>query len=413
MSQQNRNKPEWKSKMILSALLALAIFINSTACASALGITPGRKTIDFQPGIEETGAFTINNNEHKQFNAYIYAEGELANYISFEKNLVRFNESDNSKDFQYRVKLPERIDTPGDHWAKIVIMELPYGWEAPEGESRLIAAVGVIHQLRVKVPYPGKYMQLDLSVQEAAPNESVKFYVKLHNLGKEDIAKAQATIEIRGPTNEVIAAMETESKSLKSMQSGELLTVWNANVNPGMYNVKATVRYDGETGHAEKNFYVGNMLIDVLDITVKDFELGGIAKFDIHAESKWNQPISAVYAQMIINDLKENKVADFKSSSVDVGPFERAHIYAYWDTEGVDEGEYVSKLILHYAERTTEREIKTYVSLDAIRTEIVGGVSGGVVTAQGAAEQSPILILAAILIAVNMGWFIYFIRRKR
>jgi len=398
--------------IMLAALIAMIIFINSTSYVSALGVTPGRTTIDFEPGMEKTLSFTITNNEHKQFNAYVYVEGDLRDYITFDQNIISFNESDNSHGLTYEVRLPQRLDPPGDHWGKIVIMELPMGWEAPEGETRIIATVAVIHQIRVKVPYPGKFMQLDLLIQEAVPNESVKFFVKMYNLGKEDIAKAQATIQILGSTNEVIASIEAGPCAVKSMQRGELTAVWQAQANPGLYHALVTVRYDGEAGHVEKNFYIGNMLVDVLDVSVKEFRLGGIAKFDILAESMWNQPIPGVYAQMVINDEQENKVADFKSASVDMEPYERAHLYAYWDTQGVQEGDYITRLILHYAGRETAKEVKTHVGLEAIRTEIIG-VSVGAVTAEEAGlEQYPIILLVAVLIAINLGWFLYFRKRK-
>ena len=292
-------------------------------------------------------------------------------------------------------------------------MELPADWEAPEGETRIIATVAVIHQLRVKVPYPGKYMQLDLLVQDALPNESVKFFVKMYNLGTEDIADAQATIQILGPTNEVIDTIETGTQGVKSMQRGELTSAWKANANPGLYHAIVTVRYDGEAGKAEKNFYIGNMLVDVLDVSVKDFRLGGIAKFDILAESMWNQPIDDVYAQMVVSDGSESKVADFKSASIDMEPYERTHLYAYWDTEGVNEGDYIAKLTLHYAGRTVEKEVNTRVGLESILTEIVGVSVGAITADQPGFEQSPVVILVVILVAINLGWFLYFRRRRR
>jgi hypothetical protein len=412
MSRQSRSKViEWR--LMLVAAIALLIFISSACPAAAIGVTPGRTTIDFEPGADKSVSFTITNNDHKQFNAYIYVEGDMKDYITFDKQIIPFNESDNSKVFTYRVKLPQRIDPPGDHWGKIIVMELPAGWEAPEGETRIIATVAVIHQLRVKVPYPGKFMQIDLTIQEAVPNESVKFFVKLYNLGKEDLAKAQATIEVFGPTNEVIATVDTEPVAVKSMERGELIAAWKAQVNPGMYHAVVTVRYDGEVGKTDKNFYVGNMLIDLLDVTVKDFKLGGIAKFDILAESRWNQPIPGVYAHLIVNDNKGDKVADFKSASVDMSPFERAHLYAYWDTEGVNEGEYLTKMTLNYADRSSEKEIRTKIGLSSITTEISGVSVGAVTSEEAVLQQYPVVLLVAVLIAINFAWFMYFRKRKK
>jgi hypothetical protein len=410
MSKQNRNRVS--GRLALSVAMAFIIFIGSAGFVSALGVTPGRKTMDFEPGLDQEISFTIVNNDHRAFNAYIYTEGDLKDYITFDKEIVEFNESDNSKPFTYRIRLPEKLDPPGDHWGRIIVMELPTGMEVPEGVTQIVATVAVMHQLRVKVPYPGRFMQLELSIQEAVPNESVKFFIKMYNLGTEDIAKAQAVIDIMGPTNEVIATIETDPKSVGSMSREELTAVWNARVNPGKYHAVATVRYDGEAGKVEDNFYVGNMLVDVMDVSVKDFRLGGIAKFDVLAESKWNQPIPGVYAHLIINDEQDNKVADFRSASIDMQPFERAHLYAYWDTEGVSEGEYVTRLSLNYGDRSTEREIRTKVGLNSITTEIIG-ISVGAVTAQGGLlDQYPIIILVVILIAINFSWFLYFRKRK-
>ncbi|MBN2330684.1 MAG: hypothetical protein JXC85_02615 [Candidatus Aenigmarchaeota archaeon] len=413
MSRQSRSDGMMNAKLILAVMLALLAFSGSAGLASALGVTPGRTTVDFEPGLEKKLSFTITNNEHKKFDAYIYIEGDLSEYITLDRDILSFEETDNSKGVEYTVRLPERIDTPGDHWAKIITLELPKGFSESEGNMQVTGTVAVIHQLRVKVPYPGRYVQLDLLVQDAPPNESVRFFVKLYNLGKEDIASARATIQILGPTNEVIDTIETGSTAIKSMERGELTAAWKADANPGMYHAAVTVRYDGEIGKVEKNFYVGNMLIEVLGVSVKDFRLGGVAKFDIQAESMWNQPIEDVYAQMVISDASDNKVADFKSASTDVAPYERTHLYAYWDTEGVNEGDYVARLTLNYAGRTVERELKTKVGLESIITEIVG-VSVGAVTGEGSAtDQSMIMILVVALISINLAWFMYFRKRIR
>jgi len=137
-----------------------------------------------------------------------------------------------------------------------------------------------------------------------------------------------------------------------------------------------------------------------------------VAKFDILTESKWNQPISDVYAHMIITDDGDNKVADFKSASVDMDVFEKAHLFAYWDTEGVMEGEYMAKLALHYGERVTEREIKTKVGLTSIRMDFLGG-AGAVTSEEDLLSQYPIIMLVAVLVAINLGWFMYFRKKKR
>jgi len=413
MSKQSRNKGNLNTRLILSVLLALVVFINSAGYASALGVTPGRTTIDFEPGLEKTPSFTILNDEHKAFNAYVYVEGELKDYITLDQYYIGFEASDDLKGFTYKVELPERL-SPGDHWGKIVVLEQPSGLQDLEGKMQVTGTVAVVHQLRVKVPRQGKYAQLYFSIQEAEPNETVKFYVQIDNMGKEDIIDAKATIEIVGPNNERLATLKAGSVSIKSMEGGKLVAYWKADVKPGEYYATAIVSYDEETRRLGKNFQVGRMFIDVLDVSVKNFRLGGIAKFDILAESMWNKPISGVYADMTVKDIYGRRIANFKSAVADIEAHAKTDLYAYWDTEGVVEGNYNSSLTLHYSGFATEKNLITHVSLNAIRTEIVG-VSVGAVTAEAPEpEQYTITLLLAILIiiAINLGWFLYSRKRR-
>lgn len=409
MSRQNRFR-------LLSCIAAFLLVLGlSAVTAGAIGVTPGRKTVDFAPDLHERARFTILNNEHKKFNALVYAEGYMSGYVDIGEEIVVFEESDNSKEVEYSIDLPSEMKDPGDHWAKIVVMEMPPGLEEEDIEGEVvIATTAVIHQLRVKVPYPGKFARLDLSVNEGEPGEETTFFVKVSNLGEEDIHKAYATIDILGPTNEVIATLESEEINVDSRERGEIIIPWKANVEAGRYHAVATVNYDGEVGVVEKNFAVGALKIDVLKIEVNNFRLGGVAKFEISVENKWNQRIDDVYAEMIINDDKGNRIASFKSASVDVEPLKRSSLYSYWDTEGVDKGKYEGRLLLHYAGKTTEKTLKTYITIDDIETEIVG-VTARAITRSGAAAGpgADLLVpLVVILVFINLGWFLYFRRRK-
>ncbi len=406
MSGQNRFRG---LVVVLSVLLALGMF---SQLVQGIGVTPGRKTIDFEPGISQEVTFTIINSDHKEFNALVYTEGDLKDYVTLEKNLVEFKEYENSKPFTYTVRLPESLEDPGEHWAKIVVMEMPPGMEAEEIKGQfVIATTAVLHQLLVKVPYPGKYAEADLIVNEAQPQEMVNFFVKVLNIGTQDIVSARATIEIRGPTNEVIDTIETEDVPIKSKERKDLAASWKAEVNPGVYHAVAVLSYDGKTARAEKNFYVGNLLIEVKDVTVRGFKLGGVARFNILVESKWNEKIENVYAEMVITDSKGDTMASVKSASVDVEPLKEETLLAYWDTEGVEKGVYDAKVILHYAGKTTEKELKTYIELESITTEIIG-VTARAVRAEEGGGYDIITPLVIILIMINAGWFFYFRRRK-
>jgi len=410
-------KMSWQSRRNALVLITavLVMFSLGAANAKAIGLTPGRTTIDFEPNLEKSVTFTIINNEHKEMKALVYLEGDISSYIVLEKNIIEFNETDNSKDFEYKLKLPEKIDKPGDHWGKIIVMEMPPGMNAEKMEGQfVVATTAVVHQVRLRVPYSGKYAEIELTVNDVEPNGTATFFVKVFNFGTENIYKAFATVDIMGPTNEKIASMESEAIAIESKKTGDIMVPWDANVNPGSYNAVVTLNYDGTTAKIEKNFAVGAMRLEVLDVKVRNFVLGGIAKFEINVENKWNQKIDNVFGEMIISNQKGDQVASFKSASIDVDPLQRATLYAYWDTEGVEKGTYDAKLILHYAGKTSEKLLKTQVELESIQTEIIGVTARAITTKGGAGPGADILVpLVLILVMINAGWFFYFRRRKK
>ncbi len=406
MSRQSRCKAA-------NLALVLAIFILASiafsADAHAIGVTPGRKTIDFVPGLEQQISFTILNNEHKEFKALVYAEGDLKDHVYAEKSLVEFTEDKDSEQFTYTIRLPSDIEEPGDHWARIIVMELPPGQTENKG-SLVLATTAVVHQLKVKVPYPGKFATAELKVSDVQPGQPINFYITLLNVGEEDIGQAWATIDIMGATNERIATIETGKMSIKSKDRGELVAAWNADINPGTYHAVATVHYDDKVTRTEKNFAVGNMLIDVLDVSVKDFRLGGIAKFNIEVESKWSEKITGVYAEMEVLRPNGDVMTTFKSVSVDIEPMGRATLYAYWDTEGVEKGDYNINLKLHYAGKVSENKIDTYVGFDSIETNLEAGITGQAIFYTGEAGAADInmyiIILVVVLVGINGFWFL-------
>jgi hypothetical protein len=409
MSGQNR------LRCVALVLAALVVFGMGAANAKAIGLTPGRTTIDFEPGAEKTITFTIINNEHKEFNALVYVEGDMKEAVAIDKNIVEFKETDNSKEFQFRFRTPDKVDKPGEYWTKVVVMEMPAGMEAEKLEGQVvIATTAVIHQVKVKVPYPGKYVDLELAINEAEPDGTAMFFVKIMNLGTEKVYKAFATLDILGPTNEKIDTLESEAIAVESKNTGELIIPWVVNVNPGIYHAVVTVNYDGQVAKIEKNFGVGALRIEVLDVKVRNFVLGEIAKFEIEVENKWNQRIENVFAEMIINNEKGDHVASPKSASIDVESLQRATLYAYWDTQGIEKGVYDVKMILHYADKTAEKMLKTNVQLESIETEFVGVTARAITAKGGAGPGADYLVpLVLILIMINAGWFFYFRRKKK
>lgn len=393
-------------------LITLAIiFISLTTNAFAIGITPGRIIIDYEPGKEQSGTFKVLNNEQKDMQVLIYLAGELNQTITLYDAIVPFSSIEGEKEFNYDIKLPQEITEPGDHQTQIIAMELP---TVEGGGAYVGATVAVATQVIIRVPYPGKYLKASLEVQSAQPGGEITFIVPLLSLGEQDIAEARAKIDILGPTNEVINSIETNTISIPAKTKKELAAKWKADVNPGNYHAVATVFYDGKSARAEKTFSIGNLFIEVVDIKVSEFTLGGIAKFNIVAENKWNDMIRDVFAEMIISDEAGAEVARFKSASVDFPALKKEELITYWDTKGIKEGKYNAKVILHYAGKTSEKNLKTTITLNAIRFEELGGTARVVSEeGEGLSKNTWLAILVIVLIGINISWFFYIRKRRR
>lgn len=96
-------------KAILLSIIFLTIFLLQITNISAIGITPGRTTLNFEPGLSREVQFSIVNTEHKDMSVVFYVQGELNNSITLTQALATFSASEESKSFSYKVNLPQKF----------------------------------------------------------------------------------------------------------------------------------------------------------------------------------------------------------------------------------------------------------------------------------------------------------------
>ena len=391
------------------ALILIILILTLVKDVTALGISPGRQTMDFEPNSEKEITLTVFNTEHKDLTAAIFVRGELGDYMQLQETQLKFSSGDSEKSFNYKIKLPEKMDKPGQHYAEIVIREIS---DAKEGNDIVIGAlVAVVSQLEVKVPYPGKYATANLDVVNAKPNEEVKFFVRVNNLGEENIENAIGKITIFNKKNKEVAEINTNNLYVKSKDRIELAATWIANASLGDYKAVAVVNYDNLETTTESNFAIGDFLLKPLDISAKNFKLGQIVKFNILVENLANRELKGASAQLLLFGGNENQVMDIKNTPIEIDASSRKELIAYWDTENVKEGNYVGKIILSYEGKTAERQIRTVVKETEIKTEIIGITAFAVDVPE--AESNPdkgyiLTIIIIILVLSNIGWLIYY-----
>lgn len=389
------------------ALISLFLILLITPGVFSLGITPGRTTLDYESGLEKEIAFSVLNNEHKNMQVMLMIQGELNDSITLYESIVDFMPSDESKSFKYKVKFSDKISKePGLHTAEIVALEVP---KADAGGTFVGATVAVVSQLYVYVACPGKCIETDLNVLDAEQNSTATFIVPIINRGELGIGEARAIIDIYTGLNEKVGSVETDYASISSGMRTELTGRWEINVNSGNYLAKVTVLYDGESKSFEKQFAVGSEILSIESILVNNFRLGEIAKLQILVENKYNQELKSVFANMLVYNSKSQVMADIKSAAEDIPALNKKELIAYWDTVGVEEGEYDGKLMVKYGQKSTDKNLVLKVSEDSLDIFGVGYAirpSGG----EGTSMTTILLILVILLLIVNLAWFVFFRR---
>lgn len=394
-----------KAGTVILFLAFTLLFVDS---ASALGISPAKKVIDFEPSLEQTVEFKVLNGENKDMKVVIYAEDVLEGGSIFVNTPeLEFSPEESEKIVKYTFKLPQKFEKPGTHEFRIVAREIPKG-KAVDG-TFVGASVSVVHLLRVNVPYPGKYATAELKIAEVS-NEKVNFIVYVNNFGTQKIVSAKGIIDIFGPTNEKLETIETALVSVDSGERSGVNAIWDGALNSGKYYAKLTVIYDGDIAETEEIFEVGRRLVEILNIYAKDFRLGEIARFNILVENNWPSTISDVYTDLLISE-KGQEIGRFKSASEDIPGLAKEELTAYWDTAGVEKGDYDAKISLYYDDKVVEKDMLTKIGLNSIS---FSGFTGAVIgDSSGGSDINLLAALVVFLIIINIGWFTYFFLKKR
>lgn len=388
-------------------IICLMLVLFSVANIMSLGVTPGRSTINYEPGLEKDISFSVLNSEHKNMDVIFVVQGELSGSITMFKSGASFIPSEGSKSFNYRVNLPAGLELePGLHTAEVVIMEVP---KANAQGTFVGATVAVVSQLHVYVACPGKCIDIDVNVLDAEANGTATFIIPIVNRGELGIGEARAVIDIYTPLNEKIASVDTDYMPIDAGSRTELVGKWEINGPSGSYLAKVTVFYDGESKSMEHQFMVGDQALSIESILVNNFQLGQIAKLQILVENKFNHELKSVFANLLVYNEREQVMADIKSASQEIPALSKKELIAYWDTVGVEEGEYNGKLMVDYGLKSTDRNLVLKVSQDNLDVFGVGYAirpSGG-----GGTDMTTILLIIVILLLlVNLSWFVFYKR---
>jgi len=366
----------------------------------AIGIAPSRSTFDYKQGMQESRFRVIVDEIPSK--VIFTPEGELADYIELEKDVLIAEQAETWINF--KLTLPEDL-APGERRGGILALAVP---KDTYKENIVMATTAIIHQVRVNVPYPGKYAIGKMYINNLELETPVTFTLALANYGKQKINNAKATIVIKGPTNEEIGVLNTDSTSIEPSKEDKLTVQWDAE-HPGKYFAEATIEYDNKILKISQNFEVGDLKLEIERIQVNNFKIGQIAKLDIYLRNKWNTPLNV---DGHVEIYKDNKlVSSFNSVPVEIQEQSTAIMDAYWNTEGVEVGEYDVSVKTNYDGKASEKTFSSIVSIDNIQFNEL--VSAKVVTDKGGSRTTLLIVAVMVLIILNIMLFVYISKKLK
>lgn len=383
----------------------------------ALGVTPARNTLDFTSNTNTKYTFKVINSEAKEMKLDISVRGDLAKYISLEKQNLKILSSDDMIEVFYHLNLPKELG-PGLHIGEIVISE-PVD-DIIGASNSVGATLAVVTQVYVYVPYPGKYADAKLNIVNAEVGGDAVFIIPVISRGEFDLVDVYANIDVYDDMNKKIDSFNTESYSIASGEKIDIVYNWKADVPVGNYKARVALIYDGKIINLEDEFKVGEAFIELQDLYVNDFSLGEIVKVDMLLENKWSEPIIGVHSVMEIFSEGGMLLDEISSASYDIEPLSKQVVSSFWDTAGVGEGSYDTTVTLEYGENKVDSELELIVSSDEL--QVIG--LGYVISSDKRSTKSSgnngmvtiLLIIVGLLVMVNLLWFLIFrkmMKKKR
>lgn len=384
-----------KKRFTILIFLIFIFFLLTITKIKALIISPPYINIDYEPGKTYNWGFNVGGIKEENVIAYfsVYTTGELNQSIKVLTNQTIALSAGKWAQIGGTLTLPSKLK-PGINRNGVVVVQVP----DKDGYSNLAALIGVEYVINVVVPYPGKYLEVSLDVQSVKVNEPVIFAIKLINRGSQTINKADVILEIYNADNNKITDFNEKVENIDIGETSTLLIDWQSKGQKyGIYKAIAIINYDGETETIEKSFRLGDLIIDIINITGNVINKGDVGKMGVVAESQSNDFIDNAYA---IVEIETNKgILQLKSPSLNFDPFTTREFNVFLETSNLDVGIYDAKAKVFYADKIAGKSFSIIIKRDIFRSILT--------------TQNLIMLLIIILLIILLLNFIKFRRYKK
>ena len=320
--------------------LVMLVFLCSGAFAIS-GVSPGSYEIDFQPDLSRELSFNFVFDEGVR--AEIYLEGELAEYMSVDKDEISGSES-----VLVILDFPEAVDLPGVNKVRVGARQIV------DDASGVGVAADVRGVIKINVPYPGRWIDLEIVAPNVNVGDVSEMKLKIFNRGNESVV-ISPMIQIF-KDDEFLDNFDLEFIRISPADFKEVgFSLDTFRYSAGDYMATALGDYgDERLARSDDPFRLGELLIKIVNYS-SHFEEGGIERFSIEVESFWNNDIDDLYAEVVVDGFDN---MGFITPVAELGAWKSKTIDGFLDVSSVGIETLEADIILHYKNRTNSERVE-------------------------------------------------------
>jgi hypothetical protein len=369
-----------RKAMIIIIIIIAMIMVHE---ASALGIAPSRKTIDYQPNTLVEGKIRITYDGNEPGRVMLYLQGDMDKYFTLSEYTIDFNAGETQKDITYKLQAPDGLD-PGMHDIRIIV-------QRTSGQSRgqidVVSAIEATYS--VFVPYGEKYVFARIFTPKDSRNS---FIIDLENRGSESISSVHVTLNIYSGTR-LEGTLTSQPIALGRGEKSYVTLDYDRVLMAGTYEAEAVITYDGIITRKREAFLIGDAQLILHDIASEQFSLGSISKLVVDIENPTHFPITQ--ARITLEAIQEGRIRATYTTDEAFSSRMRRAVPLYIDTTDLTLGEAELRLTaLHGSSRETLTRA-VIIEQNAIR------FSGRAVTESGGGGSLiPILVIGLIAVII-------------
>lgn len=394
---------------LIKIILILILFLINIIAVQGAGIGSDKLTyqVEFEPNKNMVFEYQLITTSTKtmDYELYVMNEDEIYGapeelrinfrpYVQFKPEELKNIAPGANPRFKAKIILPEKIKIPGEHGLRICVQE-GLGTEGTVGSRS-----GGCGRIRINIPYPGKFLIISLKAFDTDVGKTAKLELFLNSRGEQDINEVKGVIEIYDENDKLVKTLNIEKTSLKSKERKTTeLFLDTINFKPGEYTAKAKIQWDGGLKEAESKFLIGAAKVELLEIT-KTYRNNTINPVEMKIKNNWNKQTENIYAAI------ETPNGEIKTPTATLEAWQEGLLNTYWDTTGLEIGNYHVKINLHYADKQDiykETFIITEKPIELERAKVKMPISGLLIGIIG---------IVALLIILNIVLLLKLTKRK-